>query len=122
MIKSAGATVVFRAAKARKSSRDYPGAMLHEGDCRSIIGPWSGLQPAGSRSESCVHLAGSALPFFKRKEVQIERNFAALTSVFCLLYSYLPAGLANFAASIATFACTSLRSMVDCPSVQVATQ
>ena len=29
MIKSAGASTVFRAAKARKSSRDYPGAMLH---------------------------------------------------------------------------------------------
>jgi hypothetical protein len=29
MIKSAGASTVFRAAKARKSSRDYPGATLH---------------------------------------------------------------------------------------------
>ena len=29
MIKSTGASTVFRAAKARKSSRDYPGAMLH---------------------------------------------------------------------------------------------
>jgi len=29
VIKSAGASTVFRAAKARKSSRDYPGAMLH---------------------------------------------------------------------------------------------
>src|ERR1700680_4810116 len=29
MIKSTEASTVFRAAKARKSSRDYPGAMLH---------------------------------------------------------------------------------------------
>lgn len=32
------------------------------------------------------------------------------------------AGFANFAASTATLGCTSVRSMVDCPSVHVATQ
>jgi hypothetical protein len=31
-------------------------------------------------------------------------------------------GLANFAASIGTFGCTSLISKVDCPSVQVTAQ
>jgi hypothetical protein len=102
--------------------------MPNDGDMRIDNRPWSGLQPAGSRSVSCVHPAGSALPFFKEKRVQIEQNFAGDLPAFCLLssdfciLSYRPAGagLANFAASMATLGRISLSSMVDCPSVHVA--
>jgi hypothetical protein len=49
MIKSAGASTVFRAAKARKSSRDYPGAMLH-GAIADIVklAPGQGYSRSGS--------------------------------------------------------------------------
>jgi hypothetical protein len=56
--------------------------------CGSIIGPWSGLQPAGSRSVSCVHLAGSALPFNRKEGVnraELRGLLAGLLSPIFLL-------------------------------------
>jgi hypothetical protein len=76
-----------RAAKARKSSRDYPGAMPNDGDMRidnqPLVRVTAGWEPQRKLRASGRERAS----IFREKRVQIEQNFAGDLPAFCLLSS-----------------------------------